>query len=87
MNNNINNNLANCLKKIESKKGMNFYVQNFYRILSEEHPDMQAAFASDLKALKIKFQLTFDSFINWFESIETLENELINPGKHHKKLA
>jgi len=78
--------VKNCWVKIKSAKGAESFVNNFYQSFFKEHPEIRSLFPDDIGALKIKLLFTLDNIINWLESIETLENELIIIGKRHKAL-
>lgn len=78
--------VKNCWAKIKSAKGVDFFVDNFYRLMFEHHPDYRSLFPENLKEQKSSLLATLDNVINGIEYIDELEDELIALGQRHKEI-
>lgn len=78
--------VKDCWTKIQSANATEQLVKNFYQILFTKNPDMRSLFPENLQAQHVKFLFTLDNYINWIDSIDTLETELIDLGRSHKAL-
>lgn len=80
------NMVKNCWLKIKSTKGTDFFVNDFYRLLFKQLPEVQRLFPDDLVKQKSKLLNMLDNVINGIEYIEELEDILIELGQRHKDI-
>ena len=78
--------VKNCWLKIKSAKGVDFFIDNFYQVMFEHHPDVHALFSEDTSEQKTKLLTTLDNVINGIDYIEELEPTLIELGLYHKDI-
>jgi len=78
--------VKSCWLKIKSGKGTDFFVSEFYKILFEQHPEIEHIFPEDLTIQKSKLLNMLDNVINGIEYIGELESILIELGQNHKDL-
>lgn len=78
--------VKNCWLKIKSAKGSDYFVDNFYQSMFEQHPEVHAFFPEDLGTQKTKLLNTLNNIINGLEYIHELKGELAKLGKQHRDL-
>lgn len=78
--------VKNCWSKIKSDNGTDLFVDNFYQLMFEHHPELRKYFPDELKNQKIKLLTTLDNVINGIEYINDLEDELVALGQRHKNI-
>ena len=76
--------VKNCWLKIKSGNGTDFFVNEFYKYLFDQHPEIQQLFPEDLTKQKSKLLNMLDNVINGIEYIDELESTLIELGQQHK---
>lgn len=86
MNDIDNESLKNCWTKIKSAKGVDFFIDHFYQLLFEHHPEIRPLFPENSKKQKSSLLTMLDNVINGIEYIDELEKELMDLGKHHKNI-
>lgn len=79
-------NVKNCWLKIKSGQGTDFFVNEFYKLLFEQHPEIEQLFPEKLIQQKSKLLNMLDNVINGIEYISELESILIELGQHHKDI-
>lgn len=80
------NSVKNCWLKIKSAKGIDFFVDNFYQLMFEHHPEIHALFSENINEQKTKLLTTLDNVINGIDYINELEPTLIELGLYHKNI-
>lgn len=75
-----------CWDKIKSAKGSDLFVDKFYQLMFEHHPETRSLFPENLIEQKRTLLSTLDNVINGIEYINELEKELIELGQHHKNI-
>jgi len=75
-----------CWDKIKSAKGADLFVDKFYQLMFEHHPETRSLFPENLMEQKRTLLSTLDNVINGIEYINELEEELIELGQHHKNI-
>jgi len=78
--------VKNCWLKIKSGNGTDFFVNEFYKHLFNQHPEIQQLFPDDLTKQKSKLLNMLDNVINGIEYIDELESVLLELGQHHKDI-
>ena len=78
--------VKNCWLKIKTAKGVDFFIDNFYRLMFEQHPDVHNLFPKNLNEQKTKLLTTLDNVINGIDYIDDLKPILTELGQHHKNI-
>ena len=79
--------VKNCWSKIKSAKGADFFIDSFYQLMFEQHPDIHALFPKNIKEQKAKLLTTLDNVINGIDYINELKPTLTELGRYHKNIA
>ena len=75
-----------CWDKIKLAKGADLFVEKFYQLMFEHHPETRPLFPENLTEQKRTLLSTLDNVINGIEYIDELEKELLELGQHHKNI-
>lgn len=78
--------VKSCWNKIKSTKGADLFVDEFYQLMFEHHPETSSLFPENLVEQKRTLLATLDNVINGIEYINELEEALIELGRRHKNI-
>lgn len=78
--------VKNCWLKIKSAKGVDFFIDDFYRLMFEQRPDVHALFPKNINEQKTKLLTTLDNVINGIDYIDDLKPTLTELGRFHKNI-
>ncbi len=81
-----NENVKSCWTKIKAEKGTDSFIDDFYQLMFEHHPETRHLFPDELLNQKTSLLTTIDNVINGIDYIDKLEKELFSLGQHHKNL-
>ena len=75
-----------CWSKIKLSEGSEFFVERFYQLMFEQHPELRPLFPETMRQQNAALLSMLDNVINGLEFIDELEETLIKLGKRHQKI-
>lgn len=84
MNNIDSDKVKICWSKIKLSNGSDFFVEKFYQLMFEQHPEIRPLFPQSMKNQNAALLSMLDNVINGIEYIDELKEVLIQLGKRHQ---